>query len=194
MQKIKASAGRRPVVPGGLRLRPSAGSGSMAGMRMASLIAAMAALALAAPAAAQSYRGEAMALDGGTVLISAMGHRDVTARILGIDAPPLDAAGGDGWFARAALDEILVAGGRVVTCQQYGLDDQGQPLVHCLLDGGRQRDLGLAMVASGWAVPLRLYLRANAERIRSGLAESYDQAERAARRARKGRWARMPEN
>lgn len=175
-----------------MRLRRAALRGSMAGMRRTGPTIAFAIFLLAAPAAAQSYRGEATALDGGTILVSAMGHRDVSVRILGIDAPLLGAAEGDGWFARAALDDILAAGGRTVTCQQYGVDDQGQPLGHCLLDGGRQRDLGLAMLESGWAVTLRLYLRANAERIRNGLAASYDNAERAARRARRGRWARMP--
>jgi endonuclease YncB( thermonuclease family) len=163
----------------------------MAVMRIPSLITAIALLLLAAPASAQSYRGEAIAIDGRTILLSAMGHQDMTARILGIDAPELGAADGDGWFARAALDDILATGGRALTCQQYG-EDQGQPLVHCMLDGVAQRDIGLAMIASGWSVPLRLYLRENGDRIRGGLAVSYDQAERAARRARKGRWARMP--
>ena len=163
----------------------------MAGMRTASLIAATVLLLLAAPASAQSFRGEATAIDGRTILLSAMGHQDVTARILGIEAPDLDAAGGDGWFARAALDDILAAGGRTLTCQQYG-EEQGQALVHCMLDAGGQRDLGLAMVASGWAVPRRLYLRASAGRIPGDLVGSYDRAERAARRARKGRWAHMP--
>jgi endonuclease YncB( thermonuclease family) len=163
----------------------------MTGMRISSPITAIALLLLAAPAVAQSYRGTALAIDGDTILLSAMGHRDITARILGIDAPGLDTGTGDGWYARAALDDILAGGGGTLTCQQYG-EDQGRPLVHCMLDSGSQRDLGQAMVASGWAVPLRLYLRANADRIRSDLAASYDQAERAARRARKGRWARMP--
>lgn len=163
----------------------------MAGMRSSSLITAIALLLLAAPASAQSFRGEAIAVDGRTILLSAMGHQDITARILGIDVPGMDAADGDGWFARAALDDILAAGGRTVTCQQYGVDEE-RPLLYCMLDSGGQRDVGLAMIASGWAVPLRLYLRANAGRIRGGLAESYDQAERAARRARKGRWARLP--
>ncbi|MDH3229384.1 MAG: hypothetical protein OEN55_06300 [Alphaproteobacteria bacterium] len=163
----------------------------MASMRIPVLISAAVLLLLAAPASAQSYRGEATAIDGRTILLSAMGHRDVTARILGIDAPALDAAGGDGWFARAALDDILAGAGGTLTCQHYG-DEQGRPLVHCMLDGGGQRDIGLAMVASGWAVPLRPYLRANAGRLGGDLAASYDRAERAARRARKGRWARMP--
>ncbi len=163
----------------------------MADMRIPSLITAIALLLLSAPASAQSYRGTALAIDGDTILLSAMGHRDIAARILGIDAPEMDAADGDGWFARAALDDILAGGGGTLTCQQYG-EEEGQPLVHCMLDGGGQRDVGLAMIGSGWAVPLRLYLRANAERIRGDLAASYDGAERAARRARKGRWARMP--
>lgn len=155
------------------------------------LVFALLALTLAAPAAAQSYRGEAVALSGDSILISAMGHSDIVLRILGIDAPGLDAADGDGWFARAALDDVLAGGGGTVTCQQYG-DEQGQPLAYCMLDSGKQRDIGLAMVASGWAVPLRQYLRRNASRIRSDLGASYEQAERSARRARKGRWARMP--
>ena len=163
----------------------------MAGMRIPILISALALLLLAAPASAQSYRGEAIALSGDSILVSAMGHSDVTMRILGIDAPGLDAADGDGWFARAALDDILAGGGGIVTCQRFG-EAQGQPLAYCTLDSGKQRDVGLAMVASGWAVPLRQYLRENANRIRGGLAASYEQAERAARRARKGRWARMP--
>jgi endonuclease YncB( thermonuclease family) len=165
--------------------------GSMGGMRNSILIFALALLPFAAPASAQSYRGEAIALEGDSILVSAMGHSDIVLRILGIDAPGLDAADGDGWFARAALDDILGGGGGVVTCQQFG-EAQGQPLAYCTLDSGRQRDLGLAMVASGWAVPLRRYLRENANQIRSDLATSYEQAERAARRARKGRWARMP--
>jgi len=163
----------------------------MSDMRAAIPILAMSLLAFAAPASAQSYRGEAIALDGRTILLSAMGHRDVSVQLLGIDVPPLDADRGDGWFARAALDDILAGGDHLVTCQQYG-DADGVPLVHCQLDKGNRRDIGLAMVASGWAVPLRRYLRANAERIRGGIAEAYDQAEKTARRAGKGRWARMP--
>jgi len=164
----------------------------MAGMRSAFLSLPMLLLLLhAAPASAQSFRGEATALDGRTIMVSAMGHRDVSAQILGIDVPSMEEDRGDGWFARAALDEILAGGGGVVTCQQFG-DADGVPLVHCLLDKGDRRDVGLAMVASGWAVPQRRYLRANADRIRGGLVESYDRAEQAARRARKGRWGRMP--
>jgi endonuclease YncB( thermonuclease family) len=163
----------------------------MALMRISILLSAFAVLLLAAPASAQSYRGEAIAIDGRTILISAMGHGDTTVRILGIDAPALDAADGDGWFTRAAMDDIIAGGGGTLTCQQYGTD-QGYALVHCMLDHGKQRDVGLAMVASGWAVPLRAWLRANAGRIVGDIAASYDRAERAARRARKGRWARMP--
>jgi len=163
----------------------------MSFMRRAIPIFAASLLLVAAPAAAQSFRGEAIALDGRTIMLSALGHRDVSVQILGIDAPPIEAERGDGWFARAALDDILAAGGGIVTCQQYG-DTDGVPLVHCVMDKGDRRDVGLAVVASGWAVPQRRYLHANADRIRSGLAESYDQAEKAARRAHKGRWARMP--
>lgn len=170
---------------------PGAHRGSMAGMRIAILIFAISLLPFAEPTWAQSFRGQATALDGATIMLSAMGHRDVSARILGIDVPPLDAANGDGWFARAALDGILAAGGGIVTCQQYGEVD-GVPLVLCALDSGSERDVGLAMVASGWAIPQRRYLRANADRIRGGIMDSYDGAEKAARRAGRGRWARMP--
>jgi len=163
----------------------------MAGMRKALPILAAALLLFAAPAAAQSFRGEAIALDGRTIMLSALGHRDVAVQILGIDVPLMETDRGDGWFARAALDDILAGGGGIVTCQQFG-DADGVPLVHCMLDKGERRDVGLAMVASGWAVPQRRYLHANADRVRSGLAESYEQAEKAARRAHRGRWARMP--
>lgn len=163
----------------------------MAGMRITGPIIAAAALVLAVPAAAQSYRGDAIAAGGDTLIVSAMGHRDVTLRVFGIEAPSLDSPDGDGWFARAALDDILEAGGGTVTCQQVG-ETEGGPLVHCLVDDGRQRDVGLAMIAAGWAVAQRSYLRANAGSMPGDLATAYVQAERAARRARKGRWARMP--
>lgn len=158
---------------------------------MRTLILTLIAFTLATPALAQSYRGQASAVDGKTIVIGALGHGDTQLRIFGIDAPPMNAAGGDGWFARATLDDILARGGGAVTCQGHGTEE-GMPLVHCMVDSGSQRDVGLAMVASGWAVAKRAALRDAAGRIRAGIAEEYARAEQAARRSRKGRWARMP--
>jgi endonuclease YncB( thermonuclease family) len=155
------------------------------------LILTLIAWALATPALAQSYRGEAIALDGRTIVISALGHGNTELRLLGIEAPPIDVANGDGWFARAALDDIIARGGGTVTCQGVGTEE-GVTLAHCMLDGGNQRDVGLAMVTAGWAVPRRFVLREIENRIRIGFAQEYEKAEQAARRSRKGRWARMP--
>ncbi|MEE8445121.1 MAG: thermonuclease family protein [Alphaproteobacteria bacterium] len=149
-------------------------------------------LAFAIPLAAGAVEftaGTAIAVTGDSVKVGAVGHRPETLRLWGIEAPAMSAPDDIGLYARAALDDLL---------RQYG------PNVECTLDSFDRNaavcragsvDLGAAMLLTGWAVADRASMLAevpggDADRTRR--AETYLDAEAAARRDRKGRWAKMP--
>lgn len=157
----------------------------------------------ASSAAAQDpadLSGGAVALDGDTLLLG-----DDRVRLFGIDAPEMSDP--DGWYARAALDDLLADTRGFVECTVVDTDRYDRPVAVCHVDG--DFDLASAMVRAGWAAPWRVYsyggrfprcggdLEAMAEgiagRAREGcLGRIYDNAERFARAARLGRWARLP--
>lgn len=157
-------------------------------------IAAMTRLAIifalmlsAAPAVAQEpvILGDAVALDGDTLLID--GGK---VRIFGIDAPemrdwPLGA------YARAALDGILQGG--PVTCLIVHHDRHKRPVGFC--GTAANADIATAMISRGWAVPYRLFTYGRVEDDTplardaiAAMAAAYDAAEADARTARRGIW------
>lgn len=146
---------------------------------------------LAGPAAADMVTGAAAALQGDTILVGAPGHADVTVRLWGVTGPAMDDPSGDGWFARATLDDLIAQGGRNVTCQIVSRGRPGQAAGLCSVGA---TDLGQAMIASGWAATNRAETRLSQPGVAfyADRAQKYDAAEAEARRARRGRWARMP--
>ncbi len=142
-----------------------------------------------AAGAVEFTTGTAIAVTGDSIKVGSVGHRPETLLLWGIEAPAMSAPDDIGLYARAALDDLL---------RQYG------PNVKCTLDGIDRNatvcqagsvDLGAAMLLTGWAVANRATMLAdvpggNAERTRR--TETYLDAEAAARRDRKGRWAKMP--
>ena len=142
-----------------------------------------------AAGAVEFTAGTAIAVTGDSVKVGAVGHRSETLRLWGIEAPAMSAPDDIGLYARAALDDLL---------RQYG------PNVNCTLDGINRKaavcragsvDLGAAMLLTGWAVADRESMLADVpggDSERTRRTETYLDAEAAARRDRKGRWAKMP--
>ncbi len=146
---------------------------------------------LAGPAAADMVAGAAIALRGDAILVGAPGHPDVTVRLWGVTGPAMDDPSGDGWFARAALDDLIARGGRNVNCSIVARGGPGQAAGLCSVGA---TDLGQAMIASGWAAANRAetHISRPGVALFADRAQKYDAAEAEARRARRGRWARMP--
>jgi endonuclease YncB( thermonuclease family) len=111
-------------------------------MRVAAMLAA---LALAAPAAAQSV------VDGDTIRIGA-----ATFRLWGIDAPESRQPCADGWQAGQAASRAQTAlmEGRSIACEPRGQDRYGRTIAVCRAD---RRDLGAAMVRAGMALAFTRY-------------------------------------
>jgi endonuclease YncB( thermonuclease family) len=142
-----------------------------------------------AAGAVEFTTGTAIAVTGDSVKVGSVGHRPETLLLWGIEAPPMSAPDDIGLFARAALDDLL---------RRYG------PNVKCTLDGIDRRaavcragnvDLGAAMLLTGWAVADRATMLTDVpggDSERTRRTETYLDAEAAARRGRKGRWAKMP--
>lgn len=154
-------------------------------------------LAVHPAAASDIVTGRATALDGMTIVLSTPGQVDTQVRLWGVEAPALGDSNGDGWFARAVLDDILARGGHMATCNIVDRLGSGRVRAVCTLNapgGTPGRDVGLAMIEAGWALFIRDFRQEAEIRLRTGSAQQYEQAEQAARRARRGRWARMPGN
>ncbi|WP_163266935.1 thermonuclease family protein [Chelativorans alearense] len=138
---------------------------------------ALAILALLALAAARIDRVATRQVAGAVTLadgdsLTLAGER---IRLRGIDAPELSQecsrnghAYACGRRARQALAELI--GGRAVSCEGWERDRYGRLLARCAAGG---RDLGKAMVESGWAISYGDYHGVEAE----------------ARGARRGLWA-----
>ena len=120
---------------------------------------------------AETSAGGGRAVDGDSLFVGG-----VEIRLAGIAAPELRQsceAGGKayrcGEEARRALAEILAGG--PVTCRAQGRDRYGRRIARCSAGG---EDLGAALVAEGWAIPMD---------------GEYSGEEARARRARLGLWA-----
>jgi len=132
------------------------------------------------PTNAQTVSGPALAWDGDTVDIN--GQR---IDLWGIDAPNLDNA--DGWYARAALDDLIGQNGTLVCT----IKDRSGTRDDAVCSNSRAGDIGRAMLQSGWAVVSRSDTgRSGADKA---LADAYARAEAAARKQRAGLWKGMPQ-
>ena len=152
----------------------------MAPMRMMVLIAVWLCL-LAAPTDAQEaelIKGPAVALNGDTLLIA-----DRHVSLFGIDAPEMRGDAHGRW-SRAALDDLIADAD--VTCEVLDKDRRGRPVARC--GTAAHADLGAALIARGHALAYRLFT--HGDKAPAALAETYDAAERAARAAGVGLWAR----
>lgn len=124
-------------------------------------------------------RGPAYALDGDSLIVD-----DKRLNLWGVDAP--DFGNAHGWYARAALDQLIGRDGSL-TCT---IKRRSSTTDRALCSNSRSGDVALAMVRSGWAIVLR------SERRQPGadtaLLDAYERAERDARERRVGLWAAMP--
>ena len=154
------------------------------------LLAAACAAGLSfAAGAIEISSGAAVAVTGDTIKIASPGHQPITLRLWGIEAPDMSDARDYGLYARSTLDDLLRLHGPNVTCTLDGLDRAA-----AVCNAG-QVDLGAAMLLTGWAVADRAAMLADVpggDSERTQRAETYLDAEAAARRDRKGRWAMMP--
>lgn len=114
--------------------------------------------------------GRARIIDGDTVEVG--GQR---IRLHGIDAPEMDQSGGSA--ARAHLAKLIA--GRPVSTVPIDVDVYGRTVARLVVEG---RDLCAAMVADGYAIAYRYF------------STAYVKHERAARRRRRGLWARCAFN
>lgn len=131
---------------------------------------------LSFPLLGASASSQVHVVDGDTLKVGAE-----TVRLWGVDAPEGRQTCRDGKGAAYLCGEVArdhlreLTRGAPVTCQKRDRDGYGRLVGQCWASG---RDLGGAMVRSGWAVEYRQF---------SG--GSYAQAEAEARAARRGLWA-----
>ncbi|MDH3229760.1 MAG: thermonuclease family protein [Alphaproteobacteria bacterium] len=133
----------------------------------------------ARPQDARTFSGPATALDGDTVEVDG---RPID--LWGIDAPNLDNS--DGWYARAALDDLIGRNG-ALACT---VKDTSGRRDEAVCTNSRAGDVGRAMLQGGWAVVARSDTMD--EKSDSALAAAYADAEARARRQRAGLWAGLP--
>lgn len=144
-------------------------SGQPSSAVFAALAAVLAAL-MPAPAAA-----EVRVVDGDTIAMD--GQR---VRLFGIDAPERGQPGADA--ATAAL--ALLVGDERPVCEQVDYDVRSRrPVSLCSVRGA---DLSAAMLRAGHAVAWCSFLR----KLRPNLLRPFLEAQDAAKRARRGLWAR----
>lgn len=157
---------------------------------MTVLCAALALIGAHRPAAAIEFvTGTAAALTGDTIQVGSPGHRTVTLRLWGIEAPAMSDPDDIGLFARSALDDLLFRHGQKVMCTVDSFDRRS-----AVCRAG-DTDIGAAMLLTGWAIADRTVLLADVpggDSDRTQRAENYRSAEARARAERKGRWAKLP--
>ena len=120
----------------------------------AGILGVITAIALAAPASAETLSGAAKVIDGDTLEIA--GRR---VRLFGIDAPEATQTcnrDGEAWACGEASAERLhgLIGASSVSCSGNENDQYGRLVATCSVAGG---DLNQAMVADGWAIAFRRY-------------------------------------
>ena len=124
--------------------------------------------------------GKAVAADGDTVLVD-----DRNLDLWGIEAPNLDNS--DGWFARAALDNLIGENGELV-CIVKVVRKRARDLAIC--SNSRVGDVGRAMLQGGWAIVNRTDKKS--QDVDAALAGVYQRTETRARESRVGLWTKYP--
>jgi endonuclease YncB( thermonuclease family) len=121
--------------------------------------------------------GQALAIDGDTLIFTGRpdGARDITVRLLGIDAPEMDTPLGP--TARGALDDLV--DDQVLACDVVNTDRYKRAVAVCTTPAG---DIATGLLAQGMAWTWRKYLLGRPEMT------PYRHAERYARTARIGIW------
>lgn len=153
------------------------------------LLAGAVATATFPASAIEFVNGAAAALTGDSITVGGVGHPDTTLRLWAIQAPEMTDDRDYGLYARAFLDDLLRQNGGQVQCVTDSFD-RSSAVCHA-----GAVDLGEAMLRTGWAVADRVVMLADVpggDSERSRRAKVYLEAESQARRARKGRWAKMP--
>jgi len=123
--------------------------------------------------------GAAIALDGDTVRVEG-----TVMNLWSVDAPNL--ANSDGWFARAALDDLIGENGTLSCTVKFKRKRRS----HAVCTNSRVGDVGRSMLQGGWAIVARSDKKD--EKLDSALAGVYARAEKRARQLRAGLWAGMP--
>ena len=135
---------------------------------------ALAALAMASPAAAAPFWGIGKAIDGDSLTVD-----DKEVRLHGIDAPEFNQTckkGGQDWACGAeAYDRLSrLVTGKEVRCTEIGKDQYGRTLGRCSVGA---MDVNRTMVTTGYAVAFRRY------------SMEYISAEESAKAGKRGIWA-----
>lgn len=155
----------------------------LAGLMVGGLIAGCANLPAAGggtqAASGNVLSGRAYALDGDSLVLA--GER---LNLWGIDAP--DFGNAHGWYARAALDDLIGQGGNLVCT----IKRRSSSTDRALCSNSRSGDVALAMLRGGWAIVTRTERRFPG--ADTALLDAYEEAEREARRRRAGLWGLQP--
>lgn len=128
----------------------------------------------------ETISGIAIAEDGDTVIVA-----DRRLDLWGVEAPNLDNA--DGWYSRAALDDLIGENGQlvcIIKVKRKRARDQA------ICSNNRVGDLGRALLQNGWAVVARRDKRD--QQVDAALSGVYYRTERRARAARVGHWSKYP--
>ncbi len=140
------------------------------------------AIAQQTPEPSDTISGQAVALDGDTLLID--GRR---VRLWGIDAPEMRSSWPWGAYARTALAALIGPG--PVTCRVVAKDRHHRPVAIC--SSVTLQDIGAAALVVGYAVPYRRFTySASAPEPNIGL--TYDLRAEFARSLRRGLWRDWP--
>lgn len=154
---------------------------------LATPLIALAALAIASPAAAAPFWGIGKAIDGDSMYVLASPPDSLRANIVdgrevrlhGIDAPEFNQTckkGGQDWACGTeAYDRLSrLVTGKEVRCTEIGKDQYGRTLGRCTVGGV---DVNRTMVTTGYAVAFRRY------------SMEYISAEESAKAGKRGIWA-----
>ncbi len=124
--------------------------------------------------------GLAIATNGDTIIVN-----NIKLDLWGIEAPNLDNT--DGWFSRAALDQLIGKGGELV-CIIKVKRRKRRDLAIC--SNNKVGDVGRAMLQNGWAIVNRTDKKS--QDVDTALAGVYGRTEKRARETRVGLWVKYP--
>jgi hypothetical protein len=134
-----------------------------------------------APKARQDMvSGTAVAADGDSIMID-----DKILDLWGVEVPNIRSV--DGWFSRAALDQLIGEGGELV-CIIKVKRRKRRDLAIC--SNNKVGDVGRAMLQNGWAIVNRTDKKS--QDVDTALAGVYGRTEKRARETRIGLWVKYP--